>query len=44
MNRRSFLVILIGILATLKNRITSFFFRNRTISEKEIQTDEELLG
>jgi len=44
MNRRRFIVILIGILATLKNHLVSFFFKNNTIKEKEIQMDEELLG
>jgi hypothetical protein len=44
MNRKGFIIILIGILATLKNRIVSFLFKKRRISEKEIQMDEKLLG
>lgn len=44
MNRRNFIIILIGILIGLKNRIVSLFLRYATISEKEIQMDEDLLG
>lgn len=44
MNRRGFIIILIGIFVTLKNRMVSFFFKKRPISEKEIQMDEDLLG
>jgi len=44
MNRRNFIIILIGILIGLKNRIVSLFLRGATISEKEIKMDEDLLG
>lgn len=44
MNRRNFIIILIGILIGLKNRIVSLFLRDATTSEKEIQMDEDLLG
>ena len=44
MNRRNFIVVLIGILIGLKNRIVSLFLRDRTLPEKEIQMDEDLLG
>lgn len=44
MNRRNFIIIIIGILIGLKNRIVSLFLRDANTSEKEIQMDEDLLG
>lgn len=44
MNRRNFIVILIGILIGFKNRLTSLIKRSGKIPEEELQIDEDLLG
>lgn len=44
MNRRHFIIILIGIIFGIKNRTKSFIFRNRHIPESELKMDRDLPG